>query len=196
MQKVVIQKLEIPFQNKEIQSYLFVQQWLKTNKNLEFLYFIFDKNITDFYSWIIPKNEFVIIGTGLKRNNNLKEKLELLKIKVKESLSLNGELVKTHSHRTFIPKSKTEIVLGKRNVLLIGESSGMVSPSSGEGISFALRGGINCAKALNSNFENAFEKYSELCKSLIKEIESKIEKAKLLFNIDKRRKYLNELTIK
>ncbi|MEM5798986.1 MAG: colicin M resistance protein CbrA, partial [Candidatus Aenigmatarchaeota archaeon] len=91
------------------------------------------------------------------------------------------------------PQSSLDCTLGKGRVLLVGEAAGLVSPASGEGISFALRSGYNCAKALNANFKNGLIEYKKLCQNLLDEIETKIKRAKILSNPIKRLALLKNL---
>jgi flavin-dependent dehydrogenase len=65
---------------------------------------------------------------------------------------------------------------------LVGEAAGLISPSTGEGISFALRSGEECARALNTNITDALQEYIRLCKPLVSEIVSKMGKAEGLSN--------------
>ncbi len=44
---------------------------------------IFDEEITDFYSWIIPKDNYILLGSALKPKENTWEKFELLKVKLR-----------------------------------------------------------------------------------------------------------------
>ena len=45
---------------------------------------IFDEKITDFYSWIIPKDNYILIGSALKPKDNPWERFDLLKSNLQE----------------------------------------------------------------------------------------------------------------
>jgi flavin-dependent dehydrogenase len=162
--------------------YVAVQEWIKSNVDIgSFLYFIYDNRITDFFSWLIPKNEFIIVGSALQRGKRT-EKFELLKDFVRNEMNIREEPSKKEAHAICRPKSDNQIFLGQDNILLVGEAAGLISPSTGEGISFALRSGEQCARALNTNLTNALQEYVRLCKPLVCEIVSKIHKAEVLSN--------------
>lgn len=83
------------------------------------------------------------------------------------------------------------IFLGKDNVFLIGEAAGLISPSTAEGISFALRSGKYCAETFNKG--NNLNYYKKMCEVLKKEIQEKYTKLKILQAPEKRLKILEKL---
>lgn len=170
---------------KQIRQYLAVQYWIRSDKDINNLHFIYDNDITDFYSWIIPKGNYLIIGSALPKDN-INEKFQLFENKLKEKMNIHEIGFKKEIAIISRPESINDIVFGDSHMLLVGESAGFISSSTGEGISFALKSGYNCAQALNYNFENAFEKYKELCQPLLEEIMKKIKKAEILSNPVKR----------
>lgn len=77
--------------------YISIQEWFKTDSNLNYYGAIFDSEITDFYSWTIPKEDYLILGSALKPNGKANQKFELLKRKMHKygfefdkSLKVNG----------------------------------------------------------------------------------------------------------
>lgn len=179
--------------NKDLTRYLAIQEWIPKIKDIETFDYILCNEITDFYSWLIPKGNRIVIGSALSLNNNTVEKMNLFKRKIREKNGLFIIPSKKESTLLTRPKSIEEIALGNNNVFLLGEAAGLISPSTGEGISFALRSGYICAQAINENFENPFEDYKKLCEPLIKEIEKKIIKANILSDIEVRKNMLNKL---
>lgn len=172
-----------------IKYYIAAQEWVKTNPNSnknKIILFIFDNELTDYYSWVIPKGEHLIVGLAIMHGNNTKKKFDLFKEKLKENLGIGGNYMKLEAAVGLRPQQMDDIVLGNGPVLLVGEAAGLVSPSTGEGISFALRSGFNCAKALNTNFGAALDEYVKLCHPLLKEIGVKIKKAEVFSNLRKR----------
>lgn len=175
------------FTNRKIKYFIATQYWLKPKKKINCPpYFIYDNNITDLYSWVIPKDKYVLVGSALE-SKDIEKKMEELIEKVGGKLKIAGNITKKEGAMGFQPRSTKDIVLGKDRVLLVGEAAGFISPSTGEGISFALRSGYNCAKALNEDFKDALKGYRNLCRPLVEEIEDKIKKAKLLFEPRKRK---------
>jgi len=179
-------------EKKQVMYYFAVQEFIKSDKNVDNnALFIYDNEITDFYSWVIPKGVHLVIGSALQKNN-LEEKFNLFKTKLRDRLGIYGPISKKEVSIINKVKSKDDILLGKNNILLVGEAAGLISPSTGEGISFAIRSGLNCATAINENFDNALGKYENLCQPLIEEIEEKIEKAGILADPIRRPDFLKE----
>jgi len=118
-------------------QYLSIQEVYKSKKILPYYIAIFDNNITDFYSWVIPKEDTILIGSALDKVD-AKEKFEFLKMKLSSKGFDFSNLVSRKG--TFINRAtrNREIFYGEDNILLIGEASGLISPSSAEGISYAL----------------------------------------------------------
>jgi len=173
---------------KPIRYYTAMQCWIKHSNIGGSTYFIYDNEITNFYSWIIPKRNNLIIGSALEKGSDIKDKIEILKSKLKEKFDISGKTFREESAILSRPETEKSIFLGNDKIILIGESAGFISPSTGEGISFALRSGYNCANAINKNFENALPLYKKFSKGLINEIKKKIKKSDIISNPKKRRK--------
>jgi len=161
------------FTDKKINYYLVIQWWLRTNKKVKDFILIYDNKITDSYSYLIQKGDYLIAGTGLipgDTEGKMKDFIE----KLKKRLNISGKIIKKEAAIVLNPRSVKNILLGDGNIILVGEAAGFISTNASEGISFALRSGYNCAKALNKSFKSASKKYRSLCKPLIKEIKDKI----------------------
>lgn len=164
-----------------LKQYLTIQKTYQMNdRKLDKAIFIFGNKITDFYSWVIPKQLYFVVGSALpiqdaNRKFNLLEKMLSKTIKLSRNIEIEAALLSR-------PQSKNDISLGKDNIFLVGEAAGMVSSSFGEGISFALRSSQNLAKALNEDFESPRSNYNAICSPLIEELCNKIKKAELLSN--------------
>jgi len=174
---------------KDIRFYIGMQELLKTSKQFDHAYFIFDSQITDFYSWIIPKPPYTEIGTLLDPSNT-KEKYAQFKQKLEKTFGIieNGKI---DSSIVLRPESVKDICLGTKNIFLCGEAAGLISPSSAEGISYALKSSYFCAKAINSQKENIFEEYSTNCKDLITRLQKKFDKSKNISDKNKRKGLFN-----
>jgi geranylgeranyl reductase family protein len=177
------------FSNKPLRRYLVIQEILKNTKHIEDVYFIFDNSITDFYSWVIPKGDELLVASALIFEKS-KELMAKYNSKVAENLKINvkRDFLRIEAAVGARPRGMREIDLGYNNVLLVGEAAGLISSSTGEGISFALRSGENCANAINQNFINSLKNYRKYCAPLLKETEFKIKKAKLLSDKNFRKK--------
>ena len=163
----------------QIPYYLAIQEVIPQEKVSPKTYFIYDDEITDFYSWVIPKNKSIEIGSAVKPENS-KETFELFKRKVKEKLGIEGN-GKMEAAIILRPDSFSEIVLGNENIILCGEAAGLISPSSAEGISYALVSGKKCAEAINSCLEKGknevLETYKHNIKQLLERLKKKFDKS-------------------
>ncbi|MFA6064554.1 MAG: FAD-dependent monooxygenase [archaeon] len=169
----------------EIQFYIGIQEFIRSSIPVDNAYFIFDNELTDFYAWIIPKKPFIEIGALLDPKDS-KEKFLLLKKKISEKFGITGEGI-MNSSIVLRPSSSRDLFLGRDSVLLCGEAAGLISPSSAEGISYALRSGKYCADALNSS-SDPLKEYSKNCKDLLSRIVEKFEKSRVLSDKNKRKR--------
>ena len=164
----------------QIDRYVGIQEIEVPNKNPHynnFAIFIYDNSITDFYSWIIPKKSGLIIGSAVKLENSQKTFGEF-KNKIRKIFKINVNGVKTEAALISRPKNISEIILGtNKRILFAGEAAGLISPTTGEGISYAMRSGKNAAESVNYSQENPYEKYVRLSKPLVDSIEQKIKVA-------------------
>jgi len=140
-------------------DYLALQYTYKTPVNTPFYTSIFDKSITDFYSWIIPKNGCLLVGGALPVSPVVKETFEKLIVKLKEKGLIQGEVL--HKEASFIcrPRRRRSIQTGTHRLALIGEAAGFISPSSAEGISYALRSGELLAECMNRSLNRFHKEY-------------------------------------
>lgn len=175
--------------NETKRYYTGIQIKLKMNYNLKKVYFIYNNKITDYYIWLIPKINHTILGFGLK-NNNFKKKYKKLKDIIEKHFG-NFKKMGVTAHKITCP-GENDIFLGKKNIFTIGEAAGLISPSSGEGISYAFKSGYYCAKSLNENKNEALDKYKKYIKEEKESINKKIRKRKILKNVFKRKKYFEK----
>lgn len=110
----------------------------------DFVYIYLDKKFSPgFFSWIIPDGEKIRIGTG-SSERKLREKFNIFLKKI----DVSAEKVKS----ALIPAGMRKFY--KKNVVLTGDSAGLVKATSGGGIYASLLS----AKILADNFGN-FGKY-------------------------------------
>jgi flavin-dependent dehydrogenase len=101
------------------------------------------------YGYAMPKGAVAVVGSVFypktKRPWELQDRfLEMLRA---ESPQL-GDSVKREACAALYLRSGADIVAGSGRVLLAGEAGGFMSPTSGEGISYAVRSGIMAGRAL------------------------------------------------
>ncbi|RJQ53648.1 MAG: hypothetical protein C4521_07200 [Actinobacteria bacterium] len=132
------------------------------------------------YTYTVPKGDAVLVGsvfypgaTGQKGTHDavlgrLSERVEF------------GKRLKRESAAALQVRSRKDIFLGRGNVLLAGEAAGFISPTSGEGISYALTTGDTCGRAIASNGHGGLAGYERLIEPAVKNISRKARKLALL----------------
>lgn len=162
--------------------YISIQEWFKNETNLNRYIAIFDSEISDFYSWIIPKEQYIIFGSAIKEGDDVTRLHELQKKKLaRYGYNLNKPIKKSGSY-ILRPKFSKDISLGTDDVALIGEAAGFISPTSAEGISYAMISGAKLAHALNEDSDNFAPIYKENTASLRFNITKKILKYPFMYN--------------
>lgn len=158
-------------------TYIAVQEWFHADLPLPYYSAIFDPEVTDFYAWTIPKENTVLVGAAIPIGTNIRERFELLKHKLSErgyDLSIS---IKKRGCHLLRPSSPGQVCLGRENVILVGEAAGWISPSSAEGMSYALRSSLALARAINSGNPKTLSQYRRNCRSLYVNIVGKICKS-------------------
>jgi geranylgeranyl reductase len=161
--------------------YFAIQEWFDLPDSPPFFSAFFDPAITDFYAWSIPKNGACVVGAALDPARRPVEKFELLKQKLRERGMLLGAAVKRHSAFLLRPLSRAAVISGRDGLLPIGEAAGLVSPSSGEGLSFALESASLLATAIRSHGLECGPAYDRALGGLRRKIALKILKAPVLY---------------
>jgi len=134
----------------KIRQYLAIQEQFELRDCPPHLGCFFDASLTDSYAWINIKNDILEFGgafplkDSLKRYEQFKSKMNDLGYPLTHPLHKEACLVNS-------PKTLSEIYLGKKDVLLIGEAAGWISPSSLEGMSYAMDSALIAAQALKSS---------------------------------------------
>jgi flavin-dependent dehydrogenase len=99
---------------------------------------IFDSALTDFYLWMIPKGQQLILGGAFPPGTNVSLAMQIFREKL-ESLGLRfGTPVKREAGQILRPFRPSSLCFGDARTILVGEASGLISLSSAEGISAAI----------------------------------------------------------
>lgn len=149
------------FPQKEMRQYSAIQQWFIQSNAAPFYSCIFDKQITDSYCWSIVKDGYFILG-GAFPKQNAKASFALLKQKLTAQGFSFGEPVKTESCLVAMPRGLRDFCIAKDGAFLLGEAAGFISPSSLEGISYALNSACFLAEALHSGKNRPERMYQRL----------------------------------
>ncbi len=166
---------------KNPEKYISIQEWYKCEKAFPYFSAIFDPEITDFYSWTIPKEDRLLLGSAISLNENASLKFQRLK----EKLTGNGfdfsTPVKKNGAFILRPLKTNQIFLGNSPVFLIGEAAGWISPSSAEGLSYAFISAMNLADSINSG-NDILNTYKKLSRGLKRNILIKNLKSPFMYN--------------
>lgn len=169
-------KIEAP------EEYISIQQWFNCNVPSTYFTAVFDKDISDFYSWIIPKDNYLLLGSALRPKDNTWQKFNLLKSKLTEFGFDFNELVKTEGSFIYRPIRTSQVYTGKDNIALIGEASGAISPSSAEGISYALKSSLFLAQSLDAGLNGFMDRYRDSVRDIKINILFKNLKSPAMYN--------------
>lgn len=142
----IVRKLLYP--QKKIRRYTAIQQWFPEKHAKPFYSCIFDPKTSDCCSWSVSKDSFFIFG-GAFAPKNCRKAFEEQKKRLAEYGFEFGTPIKTEACMVLRPKSPFDVCAGNDNAFLIGEAAGLISPSSLEGISFAVNSARILAETLN-----------------------------------------------
>lgn len=163
-------------------KYISIQHWVEPYDIQPFFSSIFDTDVTDYYSWTIPKRDALIIGTAVEPGPDARSKIELLKTRLKQYGFDFGKTLHTEAAHILRPTRRNQIFTAKDSVALIGEAAGFISPSSAEGFSYAFRSAELLAKSLSPGFKGFEKRYRSLTRPLQTNIALKNLKSKILYN--------------
>ncbi len=135
---------------RPVKRYASLQEWYEAPQMPACYTAVFDRRVTDYYSWVIPEDGQLIIGSALPADRRARERFELFKDDLRSLGYELGEPLKRRGAIILRPKTLGSICPGRGRVYLAGEAAGLISPSTCEGISFALNSGLALAEALNA----------------------------------------------
>jgi len=169
-------------ESEKIKRYIAIQEWYETTEDIPYYGAIFDSVVTDFYSWIIAKDGKMVIGSALRPTKDAREKFERLKNELRDFGYVFGDRIKREGTYLLRPRSGSEIYTGNDHMALVGEAAGFISPSSAEGISYAIRSAIALADSLNKGIEGFQYRYRKNLRSLKRNIMFKQLKSIAMYN--------------
>ncbi len=148
------------FFDSSIFHYVAIQQWFEGKTDVNAFYScIFDEKTSESCSWSIFKNGYFIYG-GCFDSKNCRESFEKQKERVADFDGfIFDEPIKTEACLANRPKGMSDFITGKDGVYLIGEAAGFISPSSFEGISYAINSGKILAEIFNDGKGDVENRY-------------------------------------
>ncbi len=163
-------------------EYISIQEWYESSDPMPYFTAIFDGEISDFYSWIIPKENYLLLGSALKPKDNPIEKYQILKGKLKELGLVFNNKVKTEGAFIYRPKKLAQFYAGNENIALVGEAAGAISPSSAEGISYALKTSLYLTQSLEVGLDGFLDRYKNKVRDIRLNLIMKNLKSPAMYN--------------
>jgi len=141
-----------------VANYVTLQDFCKIQGDIE-PYFdcIYMRDIGDSfgYAYVVPKGDVAIVGSVFyPKTKRPHEKQEQVLAMLREKLPL-GESVKREAWVALSVRQREDVMRGRGRVLLAGEAGGFMSPTSGEGISYALNTGRLAGRAIAGSSPSA-----------------------------------------
>ena len=165
------------YRNKKLHKYVAIQQWFNAGETNPYYSCIFDNETSSGCSWIFFKDGKMIFG-GAFDIKNCRDAFE----EQKKKLTLGGFVgessfstpQKTEACLVSRPKLGKGIFIGNHGAFLLGEAAGFISPSSFEGISYALSSGEALADAFNKYDVNSPRKIGRNYRKNTRKLKRKI----------------------
>ena len=115
------------------------------------------------YAYVVPKDGVALIGSIFYPHTKRPwEKQDQVVALLRERMPALGDTVDREAAAALYLRSPDDILQGAGRVLLAGEAGGFMSPTSGEGISYALRTGRDAGIAAAGDPATALERYATL----------------------------------
>ena len=142
---------------------------------------IFDDSLTDFYGWTIPKHDRILLGAAFPAAAGVGARFEALVARSRARGVRLGDELQRSSAMVLRPSSPLQLLPGADPVLLVGEAAGFISPSSAEGISYALRSAASLGDALAAGVSGAGARYRLAAAPIAAGVAMKVVKARTVY---------------
>jgi len=151
------------FPKKKISRYTAIQQWFDAKDENPYYSCVFDSESSSGCSWIFFKDSKLVFGGAFdsvgSRSAFEKQKKKLCELGIVPKEIIDNP-IRTEACLVSRPKLFSGTFLGRDGAFLIGEAAGLISPSSFEGISYALNSAEALATAMNKgNSASQIQKY-------------------------------------
>ena len=146
------------FDHHPIQKYVSIQQWFPADEIDPYYSCVFDHTTSESCSWIFFKDGQLVFGGAFSPRGcraAFEEQKRKLIARGLVPAQVLASPVKTEACRVSRPHLIKGIFHGRDGAYLIGEAAGFISPSSFEGISYALSSSEALARAFHKNLGDA-----------------------------------------
>ncbi len=148
------------------ERYSAVQRWYRSSDLPDYMLAVFDKRITDYYGWGIAKDDSYLLGLASNYKGSIGIGFDIMLNDLKHFGLTFPEEYRTEGSVILRPRNNSEINLNFSRISFIGEAAGLISTSSSEGISYAIRSGRYLADAFNRDVLNYQKIYEKKAKKL------------------------------
>ncbi len=148
---------------------------------------IFDATLTDFYGWTIPKGDALLIGAAFPAGPGVAARYDTFVERLRGHGMRFGTRLSLSSAMIARPTSLLHLCPGAGGILLAGEAAGFISPSSAEGISYALKSAAALAGALEPGLAGAGARYRSAAWPLALNVGVKAAKSSAIYGAATRR---------
>ena len=167
------------FPNKKLKSYVYIQEWFEDKNPYPIYSCFFDAGLTDCYAWGVSKDGKFVLG-GAFPPQNCATAFGKLKEKLPSRYDL-GEPIKREACMVLRPSGVKDFAFGHNGAFLIGEAAGLISPSSLEGISYALVSASKLADVFNASNKNFNKAYNNAIRTTMLKLLAKNLKSIFLY---------------
>ncbi len=131
----------IHFANRPFpKRYVAIQKWYNVKSEHKYYVGIFNKKLSDYYSWSIPKNDKLLVGGIFELGYKAHEKYDELESFYKQHFNIDlGTPFHVDGAFVYRVNKLSQLSFANKRVFLIGEASGAISPTSAEGFSYAIK---------------------------------------------------------
>ena len=144
------------FREKKIERMTAIQQWFAAGTENANYSCVFDSETSSGCSWIFYKDGNLVFGGAFDFHDSRKmfekQKEKLLRLGIVPKDAFDTPL-RTEACLVSLPQMMGSIFFGRDGAFLIGEAAGLISPSSFEGISYALLSAEALADAMNEKMD-------------------------------------------
>lgn len=169
------------FSKREEALKLSIQEWYEQSSGVPFFSCVFDSKNSDSYSWSLSKEGYFIFG-GAYDKREAKIEFESQKQKLKSYGIDLCKPIKREACFLYRLRRARDFVLGKGNIVMLGEAAGFISPSSFEGISGALNSSYILSCLFNESCQDILKRYKKATRKLRAKYVLKILKSRILDN--------------
>lgn len=168
-------------------SYVAVQAALELGSAEPFYGAVFGAGLTDFFGWTVPKGGELLVGIAFPAGVPAAEAFDDFVRRLRAYGLRAGAEISRSSASISRPMNPLQLCPGAEGVLLVGEAAGFMSPSSAEGISYALSSAAALAGALEAGLSGAAARYRMAAAPLAMKVGLKAMKSLAIYSPGARR---------